>query len=78
MFMLEQRIQQQFFENADLQNQAAEMLSRPVAEAAEAVAACITAGGKVVVARSEAGAVIAPNLTQALTRRLESEPPPQA
>ena len=31
--MLEQRIQQQFFESADLQNQAAASLARPVAAA---------------------------------------------
>ena len=34
--MLEQRIQQQFFESADLKYQSAETLARPVAEAAQA------------------------------------------
>lgn len=78
MLMLEQRIQQQFFENADLQNQAAEMLCRPVADAAEAVAACITAGGKVIVAGSETGAVLAPIFSQAFTGRFERDRPPLA
>ena len=35
--MLEQRIQQQFFEGADLQYQTAEALARPIAEAANAM-----------------------------------------
>lgn len=78
MFMLEQRIQQQFFENADLQNQAAEMLSRPVADAAEAIAACITSGGKLLVAGSDAGALLAPVMSLAFTGRFERERPPLA
>ena len=73
--MLEQRIQQQFFENADLQNQAAEMLSRPVADVAEAAAACITSGGKLLVAGSDAGAWLAPLLSLRLAGRFERERP---
>lgn len=76
--MLEQRIQQQFFENADLQNQSAEVLSRPVAAAAEAIAACITSGGKLVVAGSEAGAALAPLIAWAFAGRFERERPPLA
>ena len=49
MFMLEQRIQQQFFDSADLKYAAAEVLSKPIADAVEAVVGCITAGGKVLV-----------------------------
>jgi len=45
--MLEQRIQQQFFESADLRSQMAEALSKPIADAAQALLGCITAGGKV-------------------------------
>jgi D-sedoheptulose 7-phosphate isomerase len=45
--MLEQRIQQQFFESADLKYQSADLLARPIAEAAQAVVGCLTAGGKV-------------------------------
>jgi D-sedoheptulose 7-phosphate isomerase len=78
MLMLEPRIQQQFFENADLQNQAAEMLSRPIAAAAEALAGCITAGGKLLAAGSEAGASLAPILSTALAGRFERERPPLA
>ena len=45
MVMLEQRIQQQFFESADLQYQTAESLARPIADAAQALIGCVTAGG---------------------------------
>lgn len=48
--MLEQRIQQQFFESADLHYQAAEVLGRPIEQAAAAVVAVLTAGGKLLVA----------------------------
>jgi D-sedoheptulose 7-phosphate isomerase len=78
MHMLEQRIQQQFFESADLQNQAAEVLSRPIAAAAEALLGCITAGGKLMVAGSGVGAALAPVLAAAFTGRFERERPPLA
>jgi D-sedoheptulose 7-phosphate isomerase len=78
MHMLEQRIQQQFFESADLQNQAAEVLSRPIAAAAEAVLGCITAGGKLMVAGSDVGAALAPVIAAAFTGRFERERPPLA
>jgi D-sedoheptulose 7-phosphate isomerase len=78
MYMLEQRIQQQFFENADLHNQAAEMLSRPIADAAEALLGCITAGGKLLVAGSDVGAALAPVIAAAFTGRFERERPPLA
>ncbi|MBV8470521.1 MAG: SIS domain-containing protein [Burkholderiaceae bacterium] len=48
--MFEQRIQQQFFESADLQYQVAEALSRPVATAAQMLVDGITAGGRVLCA----------------------------
>ena len=47
MSMLEQRIQQQFFDSADLKYAAAEVLSKPIADAVSALVGCITAGGKV-------------------------------
>lgn len=47
--MLEPRIQQHFFESADLMYQVAEHLSRPIAEAAQAVTACLTSGGRLLV-----------------------------
>ena len=45
--MLEQRIQQQFIDSADLKYQAAQVLSHPIAAAVQAVLACVTSGGKV-------------------------------
>ena len=45
--MLEQRIQQHFIDSADLEYQAAQALSLPIAQAVQAVLACVTSGGKV-------------------------------
>ena len=45
--MLQQRIQQHFFDSADLHYAAADALSRPIADAAQALVGCVTAGGKV-------------------------------
>jgi D-sedoheptulose 7-phosphate isomerase len=45
--MPEQRIQQHFFESADLLYQVAETLARPIADAAQVVVSGITGGGKV-------------------------------
>ncbi len=78
MKMLEQRIQQQFFDSADLQYRAAEVLARPIAEAAAALLAALTNGGKVMVAGSGAGAAFAPYLARVLCGRFERERPPLA
>ncbi len=45
--MLEQRIQQHFIDSADLKYQSAQALSLPIAQAVQAVLACVTSGGKV-------------------------------
>jgi D-sedoheptulose 7-phosphate isomerase len=76
--MLEQRIQQQFFDSADLQYRSAELLARPIADAAAAVLAAITCGGKVMVCGSGAGAALAPHLARLFTGRFERERPPLA
>lgn len=47
--MLEQRIQQHFIDSADLKYQAAQLLCRPVADAVQALLACVTSGGKILV-----------------------------
>lgn len=73
--MLEQRVQQQFFESADLQYQAAEVLGRPVAEAAQALVAGLTAGGRVLVAGLGAGASLAQLMSSALIAGFERERP---
>jgi D-sedoheptulose 7-phosphate isomerase len=78
MFMLEQRIQQQFFDSADLQYQTAETLSRPLAEAAAALHGTITAGGKVMVVGQWQAAALAGHAAALLVGRFERERPPLA
>lgn len=73
--MLEQRIQQQFFESADLQNQAAEPLSRPVADAVQAIVAGLTAGGRVFSAGLGASTGLARLFAHDLLGRFERERP---
>ena len=74
--MLEPRIQQQFFEAADLQNQAASILARPVAQAAEVLWGCFTNGAKVMVAGSDAGGALASVIGAAFAGRFERARPP--
>lgn len=76
--MLEQRIQQQFFDSADLQYRAAEILARPIADAAAALLGALTNGGKVMAGGSGAGAALAPYVARLLTSRFERERPPLA
>ncbi|MEW6705345.1 MAG: SIS domain-containing protein [Pseudomonadota bacterium] len=73
--MLEQRIQQQFFDSADLKYQAAESLTRPVAEAAQAVLGCITAGGKLLVCGTGVSASDAQHFAAQFVGRFERERP---
>jgi D-sedoheptulose 7-phosphate isomerase len=76
--MVEQRIQQQFFESADLQYRAADVLTRPIAEGTAALLAAITAGGKVMICGAGAGAALAPHMARLLAGRFERERPPLA
>jgi D-sedoheptulose 7-phosphate isomerase len=78
MFMLEQRIQQQFFESADLLSQSADALSRPIAQAAQALLGCITGGGKVLIAGGGAAAALAPYAAALWAGRFERDRPPLA
>ena len=73
--MLEQRIQQQFFDSADLQYQTAESLARPIAEAAQALIGCITGGGKLLVGGLGGGAALAQLFCAAFVGRFERERP---
>jgi D-sedoheptulose 7-phosphate isomerase len=73
--MLEQRIQQQFFDSADLKYQAAELLARPIAEAAQAVLGCITSGGKLLVCGSGWSVGDAQRFAAQLVDRFERERP---
>lgn len=76
--MLEQRIQQQFFDSADLNYHAAEILARPIAEATAALLAAITGGGKVMVCGSGAGHALAQHMARLMAGRFERERPPLA
>lgn len=76
--MLEARVQQQFFEAADLLNQSAQVLARPLAQAAQAVLSCITGGGKLLVAGADEGAALAPAVVAAFTGRFERDRPPMS
>jgi len=73
--MLEQRIQRHFFDSADLKNQAAEALSKPIAAAVQAVLGCITAGGKVLACGNGGSACDAQHFAAEFVGRFERERP---
>ncbi|MGE5863590.1 MAG: phosphoheptose isomerase [Rhizobacter sp.] len=73
--MLEQRIQQQFFDSADLKSAAAEILSRPIADAVNAVVGCITSGGKVLACGNGGSASDAQHFAAEFIGRFERERP---
>ena len=73
--MLEQRIQQQFFDSADLKYAAAEPMSKSIAEAVEAVLGSITAGGKVLACGNGGSAADAQHFAAELVGRFERERP---
>ncbi len=73
--MLEQRIQQQFFDSADLKYAAAEILSKPIADAVSALVGCITAGGKVLTCGNGGSASDAQHFAAEFVGRFERERP---
>lgn len=73
--MLEQRIQQQFFESADLKYQAAEVLGRPIADAVTAMVSGLTSGGRVLVTGLGVSASLAQLMASELIGRFERERP---
>lgn len=74
--MLEARVQQRFFDCADLLNQSAEPLSRSLGQAVEALVACLTAGCKVAVCAQDGAAPLAGHLAALLLGRFERNRPP--
>jgi len=72
---MEQRIQQQFFDSADLMYAAADVLSKPIADAVEAVMGCITAGGKLMVCGNGGSASDAQHFAAEFVGRFERERP---
>jgi len=73
--MLEQRIQQQFFDAADLKYRSAESLIRPIAEASQAIVGVLTAGGKLLVCGIGPSAALASLCAAQLMGRFERERP---
>jgi len=73
--MVEQRIQQQFFDSADLKYACAEALSKPIADAVDAVIGCITSGGKVLVCGNGGSASDAQHFAAEFVGRFERERP---
>lgn len=76
--MLEARIQNHFFESADLAYQVAEQLAHPIAEAAQVIAGCLTAGGRLLVHAHASEAQRATWLVERLLAGQERERPPLA
>ena len=73
--MLEQRIQQQFFESADLLYQAAEPLSSPIATAAQMLLEGITSGGRLLCCGQGLDEIDARYMTALLIGRFEQDRP---
>lgn len=73
--MLEQRIQQHFFDSADLKYAAAEVLSKPIADAVSALVGCVTAGGKVLSCGNGGSAADAQHFAAEFVGRFERERP---
>ena len=57
--MLEQHIQQQFIDSADLKYQWAQSLTRPIVDATQALLACVTGGGKILICGNGASGALA-------------------
>jgi len=73
--MLEQRIQQHFIDSADLKYQAAPVLSKPIADAVQALLTCVTGGGKVLVCGNGGSAADAQHFAAEFVGRFERERP---
>lgn len=73
--MLEQRIQQHFIDSADLKYQAAPLLSKPIADAVQAMVACVTGGGKVLACGNGGSAADAQHFAAEFVGRFERERP---
>ncbi len=73
--MPQQRIQQHFFDSADLLYAAAETLSRPISDAAQALVGCLTGGGKALACGGGGAAGVAEHFAACLVDRFERERP---
>lgn len=73
--MLLQRIQQHFIDSADLMYQCAQSVAPAVEAGVDALLACVTSGGKVLVHGAGASAGLAPTVVAAFVGRFERERP---
>ena len=73
--MLEQRIGQQFIDSADLKYQAAQQMSKPIAEAVRALMTCVTNGGKVLACGNGGSAADCQHFAAEFVGRFERERP---
>jgi D-sedoheptulose 7-phosphate isomerase len=73
--MLEQRIEQHFIDSADLKYQAAQVLSKPIAAAVQAILASVTSGGKVLACGNGGSAADAQHFAAEFVGRYERERP---
>jgi D-sedoheptulose 7-phosphate isomerase len=73
--MLEQRIEQHFIDSADLKYQAAQILSKPISAAVQAILASVTNGGKVLACGNGGSAGDAQHFAAELIGRFERERP---
>ena len=73
--MLDLRIQQHFIDSADLQYQAAEPMAKPVEAGVQALLACVTSGGKVLVVGWGGTAASAPYFASLFVGGFERERP---
>ena len=74
-YMLEQRIEQHFIDSADLKYQAAQILSKPIAAAVQAILASVTNGGKVLACGNGGSAGDAQHFAAEFVGRFERERP---
>ncbi len=73
--MLEARIEKNFCDSADLKYQAAAALAKPIAQATEALLACVTSGGKVLACGNGGSAADAQRFAAGFVGRYERERP---
>jgi D-sedoheptulose 7-phosphate isomerase len=73
--MIEQRIAQHFIDSADLKYQLAQVLSKPIADAVQAILHCVTSGGKVLACGNGGSAADAQHFAAEFVGRFERERP---
>jgi D-sedoheptulose 7-phosphate isomerase len=73
--MLEQRIEQHFIDSADLKYQAAQVLSKPIVAAVQAIMVCVTSGGKILACGNGGSAAAAQLFCAGFVGHFERERP---